>query len=161
MGPPAPPTPLEAPRITSECFRGQLDGSVQRPRQRLEQALHAAVAQYLSAALRGPTWWTTFPAGGGGKLRGALLRQAGMKAGVPDILVLHPRVGGGTTVIGIELKAGRGRMSQVQGATHSDLTLCNVRCRVARSIEDVQRILELEGVPLFARTWAKGWRRVA
>lgn len=137
-------------------------GFVPRPRRRQpEQALHKAVAQYLAAALREPTWWTTFPAGGGGGLRGSQLQAAGLKAGVPDILVFTPRAGGGTQVLGIELKTTVGRVSKVQQETHAALVLANVTCRVARSIEDVQRILEIEGVPLHAWCWGNGIRRAA
>jgi hypothetical protein len=47
----------------------------------LERDLHAAVADYLHLALRPPTTWTTFPAGGGGLQRGRLLARLGFRPG--------------------------------------------------------------------------------
>jgi hypothetical protein len=54
-----------------------------------ERELHAAVAQFLRLALRAPTTWTTFPAGGGGLERGRMLARLGLRPGWPDILVVH------------------------------------------------------------------------
>src|SRR5262245_24536787 len=55
-----------------------------------ERDLHAAVADFLRLALRPPTTWTTFPAGGGGRARGRMLARLGLRPGWPDVLVLHP-----------------------------------------------------------------------
>ena len=71
-------------------------------------------------------WFTTFPAGGGGKVRGAQLKAAGLKPGVPDILVcggyedishnVHQK-----DVLWLELKAKDGTLSQVQKSCHAEL----------------------------------------
>lgn len=116
-------------------------------RKRPEQALQIAVANFLRLALRAPTAWTAFPAGGGGKIRGALLKVMGLKAGWPDVLVLHP-MGLNTLVVGIELKAKKGRLSEAQIETCEALWAANARYIECRSLEDVQRCLERAGVPM-------------
>ena len=50
-----------------------------------ERELHAAVAQFLRLALRPPSTWTTFPAGGGGLERGRTLARLGLRPGWPDM----------------------------------------------------------------------------
>lgn len=120
-----------------------------------EQELHLAVAAFLRHAVRPPVFWTTFAAGGGGRLRGAFLNGMGLKAGVPDILVFAPcEMAGVSLVLGIELKAGKGTLGPHQIETHLDLELAGVRCHVARSVDDVDIILATNGVPLRARVLA-------
>lgn len=122
-----------------------------------EHAFQVVVAQFLSVALRPPVFWTAFPAGGGGKVRGARLKAAGLKAGVPDILVFAPGPHYGTTVIGIELKTPKtGRVSDAQTETHADMAAAGIRCRIARSLEDVQDILLANGIRLHARVTERG-----
>lgn len=55
-----------------------------------ETSLHMNVAGYLDKHLAAPAWYTTFPAGGGGEFRGMILKGMGLKAGVPDILIIMP-----------------------------------------------------------------------
>lgn len=122
-------------------------------RKQPEQILHTAVANFLHQGLRTPTFWTTFPAGGGGAFRGAFLKGMGLKAGFPDILVVHPQplgAGLGCIVLGIELKAGKGRVSPEQVDVHAALTIANARVRVCRSLDDVEAFIRGHGVPLFA-----------
>ncbi len=79
---------------------------------RPEQALQKAVAAYLDAVLVPPWYYTAIGHGGGGKVRGAILRGMGLKAGVWDILILGP-----DRFIGwIELKSATGRLSPEQKA---------------------------------------------
>lgn len=123
---------------------------------RPEQSLQIAVAQYLRLALKPPTLWTAFPAGGGGKTRGAFLKAMGLQAGWPDILVIHPvsRLSSPVRalVIGIELKAAKGRPSPSQIAVAEQLENSGGQYYIARSVTDVQTIIERCGViPLYAR----------
>lgn len=120
-----------------------------RPAQ-TEHQFHVAVARYLDAVLRPPTWWTTFPAGGGGKVRGAKLKAMGLRAGVPDIIVMHPSpsILPSTVVIGIELKAVKGRQSPEQREVDAAFDAAGARYRIARSIEDVHAILRAADIPL-------------
>lgn len=117
-------------------------------RNRPEQALQMAVARFLTfAAPEGSgVEWTAFPAGGGGRRRGAFLKGMGLKAGWPDLLVVHAG-----QLHGIELKAPRtGRVSSRQGDTIQRLYRAGVTTHVCRSVEEVERALRLSGVPLRA-----------
>jgi hypothetical protein len=116
---------------------------------RPEQALHLAAAQYLRLALRPPTVWSTFPAGGGGRVRGAILKAAGMAPGWPDILVLHPAEVG-TIVCGLEIKAGRGRPSPAQLAMAAQFSDADAAYEFCWSLEDVQHALRTNGIPVHA-----------
>jgi hypothetical protein len=57
----------------------------------------------------------------------------------------------GCLVIGIELKADRGRLSDGQAVTHADMMIAGVRCRLARSVDHVQDILIANQIPVHAR----------
>ena len=115
-----------------------------------EQRLQIQVANFLRLALRPPTVWTAFPAGGGGKIRGAKLKRMGLKPGWPDLIVLHPYELT-TLVVGIELKAKKGRLSEAQAATCEALWAANARYVECRSLEEVDRCLRRAGVPMHAR----------
>jgi hypothetical protein len=115
-----------------------------------EQRLQIVVANFLRLALRPPTVWTAFPAGGGGKVRGALLKAMGLKAGWPDVQVLHP-MGLNTLFVGIELKAKKGRLSKPQIETCEALWAANARYVECRSLEEVDRCLRRAGIPMHAR----------
>lgn len=117
-----------------------------KPRQHPERALQKAVAGYLTYALPEGSGveWTAFPAGGGGHVRGAILKAMGLKAGWPDILVVHQGL-----LHGIELKAPKtGRVSAKQGDTIQRLHTAGVTTHVCRSVEGVEEALRLSGVPL-------------
>lgn len=118
-----------------------------RKKKNPEEILQNAVADFLAGALHPPTMWTAFPAGGGGKIRGAKLKRMGLKPGWPDIIVLHPYELT-TLVVGIELKAAKGRLSAPQIETCEALWAANARYVECRSLEEVQRCLERAGVPL-------------
>lgn len=121
-----------------------------------ERELHAAVAQFLRLALRPPTTWTTFPAGGGGLERGRMLARLGLRPGWPDVLVLHPaptEIEGcrRCIMIGLELKTPIGRQSQVQRGVEADFAAAGASYALCRSIDDVAEALARAGVPLYAR----------
>jgi hypothetical protein len=116
-------------------------------RQRPEQALQISVAQFLRVALRPPVLWSAFPAGGGGAIRGAILKEMGLQAGWPDILVMAP----GPIIVGIELKAGAGKQSPQQISIENGFLQCNAMYYVARSVDEVEGFLRGVGVPLHAR----------
>jgi hypothetical protein len=147
-----------------------------------EHDLQKAVADYLRLALRPPVFWTSIDHGAAamGRAAAGIRKARGVKAGLPDVwlfvpadmvrhLVMSTKHPGypknpfewgppeprASRVIAIELKVGRGKLSDEQVGVHADLQLAGVVCRVARSVDDVQRILELEGVPLRARVAAR------
>lgn len=108
-----------------------------------EATLHHAVADYLKAVLPPGIWWSTFPSGGGGRVRGALLKRAGLRAGVPDILIVHA-----TRAIFLELKTDRGRLSVAQIEAHAALQESGALVATCRSIDDVHSVLVSWSVPL-------------
>lgn len=123
-----------------------------------EQQLHKAVAAYLRVALKPPTIWTTFPSGGGGKVRGAQLKAMGLQAGWPDILVISQSesVTHATCVVGIELKSLKGRASEMQMAVRHDFITCRAHYYICRSVDEVEGFLRGVGIPLHASVGTKG-----
>ena len=108
-----------------------------------EQQLQQAVARYLDVALPGEVWWTTIPAGGGGKVRGAILKGLGYKAGTPDILIVYEG-----RAYWMELKAPDGVLSTAQMWCFK--VLCNAGCwrpHIVRSLVDVERALDSWRIP--------------
>lgn len=116
-----------------------------------EQQLQIQVARYLDLALRPPTIWTAFPAGGGGKVRGALLKAMGLKAGWPDVIVMHRfRDTLWPVFLGMELKVGKGRQSPAQKDIAESFKAIGALYKVCRSLDDVEWALMDAGLPVFA-----------
>lgn len=103
-----------------------------------EAALHRAVADYLALAIRPPDFFTTFPAGGGGRVRGGILKAAGLKPGIPDVLLIRGDPG---RVYWIELKTDTGRLSPAQRAMRKTLTAAHCPVAVCRSVDEVKGTL--------------------
>lgn len=124
-------------------------GYAKRPRKAVvkrshpEQSLQTRVAGYLSWALAPPAFFTAVGHGGGGALRGAILKGMGLKAGVPDILIIHKG-----RCIFIELKANKGKLSPEQILVHQLLTVAGAITTVCRSLDEVRMKLELWDIPL-------------
>lgn len=126
--------------------------------------MHRQVADYLAAAL-GPDSecvWTTFPAGGGGRVRGAQLKARGLRAGWPDIQIVArvPTTIAGppfvTAFIGIELKTESGAVSPEQADCFNALSAVGARIFLCRSLNDVERVLKMFAVPLRPTLMAGG-----
>lgn len=115
-----------------------------------EQQLQMQVARYLGLALRPPTLWTAFPAGGGGRVRGALLKAMGLKPGWPDVIVMHGFRTRTTVLLGIELKTTAGRLSPEQKEVAQGFRAAGAHYRVCRSLDDVEWALMDAGLPVFA-----------
>ncbi len=114
-----------------------------KPRKHPERALHRAVAEMLALGLTAESWFTTFPAGGGGRIRGALLRRMGLVPGVPDLLLIHSG-----RLFWIELKAPTGgTLSPAQRLVHRALENVGCRVSVCRSTNDVLRKLDEWQIP--------------
>ena len=120
-----------------------------------EQQLQRQVAAFLAVALPPDVFWTTIPLGGGGAMRGKVLRGMGTRKGMVDMIVcqryaLTPR--GYTSLnIGIELKAPKGRVSDDQKRCHAELEAAGWNVFVCRSLDDVIAALQACGVKLRAR----------
>ena len=128
-----------------------------------EHQLQVAVAQYLTHALRPPVLWTALDAGAGkmSKASAGLRKARGVKAGWPDLLIMEPAGLYRTLVLGIELKAKKGTLSEAQFDRAEDFLGCNATYHVARSVDEVETILRLNGIPLHATVSALGERRAA
>lgn len=114
-----------------------------------EAEFHNSVASFLNAALHPVVFWTTFPAGGGGRFRGMRLKRAGLRPGVPDILIFF-----GGRAFGVELKTKKGSLSCEQKGCHMDLSIAGVAVKVCRSLLDVEHALTEWKIPLRARVAA-------
>lgn len=126
------------------------------PGSKSETSLHWHVAGLLNKHLAEPAWWTTFPAGGGGEMRGKLLKSLGLKAGVPDILIVNPTQALIMLPSGfpsnewrevqllywIELKKlNSGKLSNDQIKCHGKLAMMGCRIAVCDNLADVQKTL--------------------
>lgn len=110
-----------------------------------EGELHASVADYLDWFLMPPAFYTTFPAGWGimAKSTAGRLKGAGLKPGMPDILVFYER-----ETFGIELKSFGRKATAIQKVTHMRLLDAGVKVAVCDSLDMVISALRVWGLPL-------------
>lgn len=100
---------------------------------RPEEALQRTVAQYLDLALPKDAVWFHVPNGGGrSKAEAGVLKAMGVKAGVPDIYILHE----GRSLF-IELKPPKRYLSKEQKEMTRRLLLAHARVDVCRSLDEV------------------------
>lgn len=107
-----------------------------------EEMLSRQIAQYCSACLPADVFATTFPAGGGGALRGIRLRAAGMMSGVPDWLLIHQG-----QIHGIELKAKKGTVSPAQKICHRLIEQAGGYVAIVRNFDEFREALERWRIP--------------
>lgn len=104
------------------------------------------VAGFLRWALPRDVPWTAIGHGGGGKMRGMILKGMGVQAGWPDVhLIVRGRP------VYIELKAEKGTLSDAQRGVHTAITLAGGVVTVCRSLDDVKDFLEVLGIQLRAK----------
>jgi hypothetical protein len=117
-------------------------------RRKLEHGLQVGVARLLGLVLDPDrTWWSAIDHAAQLSARyGADRKRRGVKRGLPDFLVLTA-----TVVLGIELKAGKGKLTPEQSETATEWRRLGLFYEVARSLREVQDILELYGVPMVRR----------
>lgn len=120
---------------------------------RPEAALQRACIGYLRllpAPERGGPYWTAInPNPAKGKVHGAISKSLGAKAGVPDLLLVWRG-----KAIFIELKAKGGRLSDVQRAAASEITLAGGLWAEIRSTEELVEFLGTIGLPVPGRVAA-------
>jgi hypothetical protein len=122
----------------SEAYEQTLpSGPFRRPRKAPEANFQIQVARYLAKALPEGWWFSAFPSGGGGRIRGARLKQMGLKAGCPDLLLFGPD----NQVAWLELKAKAGSLSQVQKEVHKQLLTLGHKVETVKTLEQVQDAL--------------------
>ncbi|RAK51609.1 VRR-NUC domain-containing protein [Phenylobacterium soli] len=110
-----------------------------KTRRRPEQDLQLAVARYIDRAYPGLIWWHTPNASGNrGARLGGILKAMGVKAGVPDIVIILPT---GQAAF-IELKAGKGRLSEPQEAFRDKVRSFACLWAECRSLVEVEGTLE-------------------
>lgn len=116
-----------------------------------EGEFHRTVAELLDWVLCPPTVFTTFPAGWAKlpKATAGRLRAAGLKAGIPDILVFS-----NSRCIGLELKIKHRKPSAAQQLMFPRLRQCGMPIYVCESVDDVIGALQQEAIPLRGRF---GW----
>jgi hypothetical protein len=108
-----------------------------------ETRFHIECAGWLDWALPPDAAWTTFPAGGGGEIRGYVLRQMGLKPGWPDIQIVYRG-----RYFGIELKAKKGTLQDSQVECHQLLIRCGVMpVAVVRTLDALKAALTAYGIP--------------
>ena len=130
-----------------------------------EQDLQCEVADWLAWALPPPWSFSAIGHGGGGEVRGGILKAMGVKAGIWDLLFLGP-----DRFIGwIETKRpprpgrrtpSRGTLSGPQRAFQTTVLAFGHHTGVAESLEDVRQILLSWDIPLLTeKPSAEGIRR--
>ena len=128
-----------------ERVKGRVKGRV---KQRPEQVLQIQVAAFLNVALPEESlWWhTPNQVGNRSYAEAGILKAMGVKAGIPDILILYR-----ARLYAIELKAGSNSSTPAQGAIQA--TMAELGARVAPdagSVEQVERALRAWEIPLHA-----------
>lgn len=113
----------------------------------LEKDFQAVAMEYLDIALPAQAVAIAFPAGGGGKVRGAGLKRMGLKPGWPDIQILTRATAFDTIrpfsrFIGLELKREvGGRVDLAQAAMHGRILVAGGVVYVVRTLDEIYKHL--------------------
>lgn len=103
-----------------------------------ELTLQVDIVEMLKKNLKRDVLFTAFPAGGGGRVRGAKLKKAGLQAGWPDIQLIHRGL-----YFGLEVKTQTGRLSPAQTELHKKLIASGCSVAVVRSVSDaLEKIID-------------------
>jgi len=124
-----------------------------------EQRVHIACVDYLRRCVpappEGPYWFHPYNGGWRTKREAALGRALGVRAGVPDLVLIWRG-----HAIGAEFKRPKGagsragRLSREQREAHAELVLAGAVCGEVRSLADFVSLLEMLGVPVRGRVTA-------
>lgn len=105
-----------------------------------EQEMQKAVARFLDVSLPPQTVFFHIPNGGKRNPgEAAKFKAMGVRAGVPDICIIHR----GRSIF-IELKTADGKVSKTQTEMMATLTLAGAVCTVCRSVDEVEEFLAYE-----------------
>lgn len=107
-----------------------------------EEQVQRALAEYLAWNLKPGVCWTHMPSGGmRDRVAGAKLKAMGHHAGWPDLQFVYCG-----TILFLELKTDRGRVSDAQLAVHQALRAQGVTVRVAAGLDDALAIIDEWGL---------------
>ena len=108
--------------------------------------MQRTVADYLALCVptppEGPWWSAINPVPAKSRAAAGISKAMGLRAGTPDFVMCWKG-----RMIGIELKAGRGRSSPAQDETHEAITLAGGVVTTCRTLDDVAAFLATLGVP--------------
>ncbi len=90
----------------------------------------------------GPWWTAVNPIPAKSRAVAGISKAMGLRAGTPDIVMCWKG-----RLVGIELKAGRGRLSLAQIETHDAITLAGVIVTMYRTLHEVAAFRATLGVP--------------
>jgi hypothetical protein len=122
-----------------------------------EAAIQAAVAGFLDVALRPPArWWHTPNGSLRNKAVAAKLKAAGVKPGVPDIMMFWPGHNAA-----IELKSPDGVLDIAQHAFAEQWIRAGNLYAIAQGVDDVETALRFWGAPLRATQLRTGTPLIA
>jgi hypothetical protein len=116
-----------------------------RPEEQLQRAVVQLLAIY---ERRGLLAYCAVPNGGyRTPAEAGIFSAMGVRRGVPDLLLWTPH----GRSFGIELKSGAGKLRDAQILWHSTLASLGHRVYVCWSIDEVEAVLRLEGVPVVGK----------
>jgi hypothetical protein len=132
-------------------------------REPLEQELHEAVVDMLTACLREPAYWVCYPAGliQLSPPQMAKLMRSGLRRGIPDFLIIFEGL-----VFGLELKRHGGRLSKTrigrtargglrvyegQEEVFPKLQAAGMGIAVVHSVDEAMRQIRHWGLPFSGR----------
>jgi hypothetical protein len=110
------------------------------------------LVDHLKTHLKKDVLFTAFPAGGGGRVRGAKLKKAGLQAGWPDIQLIYKG-----QYYGLEVKTPQGRLSPSQSRLHQKLIEGGCKVAVVRSVKEMmEHIIDWGLVRRYKQTMESG-----
>ena len=116
------------------------------PRRHPEDDFQRQLVAFLQVALPHDALYLHVPNGGlRSKRQAARLSGLGVRAGCPDLLIVHRG-----RALFLELKAGRGVVSPAQRNLHRLLVYCGARVATVRSVPEAEAALREACVPLRA-----------
>lgn len=120
---------------------------MRKPRNYPEQDLQKLCAAYLHACAPPSLFWTAVnPIPAKSKAVAGLSKAMGLRPGVHDIILAYRG-----RIIGIEMKATKGRLSPNQIDMHEELTLAGGVSAVAHSLEEFIDVLMTLQIPMIGR----------
>jgi hypothetical protein len=111
--------------------------------------LAALLAEYLDPAR---TYWTALENKPLSAMSGVFQRRRGIKAGIPDVVVIFRLASGSVLIVFVELKSRRGVASEAQKQARAEMLPAGAVWWMARSANAAMMALHLSGVP-FLKPW--------